>query len=59
MWIEKSLVFLQEKNIDWFLIWSDWNIAFYKSLKIFYTCYFLVFSYTFYSEKNYKKNYEK
>ena len=32
MWIEKSLVFLQEKNIDWFLIWSDWNIYQTKNL---------------------------
>lgn len=32
MGIEKSLVFLQEKNIDWFLIWSDWNIYQTKNL---------------------------
>jgi len=32
MWIEKSLVFLQDQNIDWFLIWSDWNIYQTKNL---------------------------
>ena len=32
MWIEKSHVFLQDQNIDWFLIWSDWNIYQTKNL---------------------------
>lgn len=26
MWIEKSLLFLKEKNIDWIIIWSDWKV---------------------------------
>ena len=26
MWIEKSLIFLKKHNIDWIIIWSDWNI---------------------------------
>lgn len=26
MWIKKSLYFLEEQNIDWLIIWSDWNI---------------------------------
>lgn len=26
MWIEKSLEFLKNENIDWFIIWGDWNI---------------------------------
>lgn len=25
MWIEKSLYFLKENDIDWVIIWSDWN----------------------------------
>ena len=26
MGIEKSLIFLQKQNIDWVIIWSDWNM---------------------------------
>jgi thiamine biosynthesis lipoprotein len=26
MWIKKSLEFLKNQNIDWVIIWSDWNI---------------------------------
>ena len=26
MWIEKSLTFLNEKDIDWVIIWSDWMV---------------------------------
>lgn len=26
MWIEKSMHFLKEKNVDWVIIWSDWNV---------------------------------
>jgi thiamine biosynthesis lipoprotein len=26
MWINKSLNFLEENNIDWIIIWNDWQI---------------------------------
>ncbi len=26
MWIEKSLIFLKKQNINWIIIWSDWQI---------------------------------
>ena len=26
MWIQKSLIFLEKQNIDWVIIWNDWNI---------------------------------